>query len=80
MKRGYTTTLELKEASKQWCEPKEPRPKKAKVVYFAGKIMATVFWDAKDVLLVCYMRKGATINSETYCEVLNDLRTALYRK
>lgn len=76
----HHTTPESKEASKQWCEPDEPRPKKAKVANSAGKIMATVFWDSQGVLLTRYMPKGTTINSVTYCEVLKDLRAALYRK
>jgi len=76
----HHTTPESKEASKQWCEPDEPRPKKAKVANSAGKIMATVFWDSKGILLTRYMPKGTTINSETYCQILKDLRASLYRK
>jgi hypothetical protein len=37
---------ETKEQSKQWIEKGEPCPKKAKTVKSAGKVMATVFWDA----------------------------------
>jgi len=39
--------------------------------------MATVFWDRKGVLLVEFMPKGSTINSETYCETLKKLRGAI---
>ena len=34
----------------------------------AGKIMATVFWDQKGVLLIDFMPTGTTINADAYCE------------
>jgi len=40
-------TFETKEQSKQRTSPNEPAPKKTKTVKSAGKIMATVFWDAR---------------------------------
>ncbi|UYV64597.1 PDE2A [Cordylochernes scorpioides] len=49
-------------------------PKKFKTVKSAGKVMATVFWDKKGALLVDFMPKGTTINSERYCETLKKLR------
>lgn len=45
-------TPESKEQSKEWCEPGELPPKKAKVTKSVGKVMATVFWDLKGILLV----------------------------
>jgi len=39
-------TPETKEQSKQWTKSGESAPKKAKTVSSAGKIMATVFWEA----------------------------------
>lgn len=49
-------------------------PKKAKVVLSAGKVMASVFWDAKGIILVDYLKKGETINSGYYCNLLRCLR------
>ncbi|UYV70662.1 hypothetical protein LAZ67_8000195 [Cordylochernes scorpioides] len=46
----------------------------------AGKVMAIVFWDRKGVLLVDYLHKGETINSERYCETLTKLRRAIQNK
>ena len=43
-------TPETKEQSKQWTSPGEPAPKKAKTVKSAGKVMATVFWDARRII------------------------------
>lgn len=42
--------------------------------------MATVFWDAKGVLLVEFMECGTTITSEGYYETLNKLRRAMQNK
>ena len=50
-------------ANMQWKHSNSPDPKKAKVVPLAGKVMALVFWDAKDVVLIDYFQKGKTILS-----------------
>ena len=42
-------TSETKEQSKQWTSPSKPAPKKVKTVK-AGKVMATVFWDARSII------------------------------
>ena len=41
---------ENKTQSRQWVGPGTPRPKKFKAQPFAGKVMATVFWDTKDFI------------------------------
>ena len=46
----------------------------------AGKLMATVFWDHKGVLLVDFMERGTTINAGSYCATLERLRAAIKRK
>jgi hypothetical protein len=47
----------------------ESKPKKFKKAS-ARKLMATVFWDRKGVLMVEFMQQGTTITSEVYCETL----------
>ena len=42
---------ETKRQSMQWKHSSSPPPKMAKVVSSAGKVMASVFWDAKAFLL-----------------------------
>ena len=37
----------IKAQSRKWVGPGSPRPKKFKTQPSAGKVMATVFWDAK---------------------------------
>lgn len=73
-------TPETKAQSKQWRHPTSPKPKKFKTEKSAGKVMATVFWDRNGVLLVDFMPKGTTINSESYCETLKKLRRAIQNK
>lgn len=73
-------TPESKLQSKQWKKPDEPAPKKAKTVSSAGKVMASVFWDSKGVIMVDYLEKGKTIDSEHYCHLLRRLRETIKEK
>lgn len=66
-------TPESKKQSKQWVEAGGSAPKKAKSVPSAGKVMASVFWDAKGILLIDYLPKGQTINGEYYANLLDQL-------
>ncbi|XP_076065286.1 protein GVQW3-like [Oratosquilla oratoria] len=45
----YHFEPETKWQSTQWKRPSSPAPKKAKVVSSAGKVMASVFWDANGI-------------------------------
>ena len=45
----------------QWVGPRSPRPKKFKTQPSAGKVMATVFWDAKGVIMLDFLTKRSTI-------------------
>ena len=71
---------ETKEQSKQWKHPMSPTPKKAKVTPSAGKVMASVFWDAQGVLMVDYLQKGCTINALYYSDLLKRLRENIKKK
>lgn len=64
---------ESKQQSKQWTEAGVSGPKKAKTVKSAGKVMATVFWDARGIIFIDYLEKGKTINSQYYCALLDRL-------
>ena len=48
---------ENKAQSRQWVGPGSPRPKKFKMQPSAGKVMATVFWDAKGVIMLDFLPK-----------------------
>ena len=42
--------------------------------------MASVFWDAKEILLIDYLQKGKTINYEYYCSLLDQLNEKIREK
>ena len=70
---------ENKAQSRQWVGPGSPRPKKFKTQPSAGKVMATVFWDAKGVMLD-FLPKRSTITGVYYANLLDQLRTAIREK
>ncbi|UYV60699.1 B3GNT1 [Cordylochernes scorpioides] len=51
-------TPEIKQQSKQWVEAIGLAPKKAESIVSAGKVMASVFWDTKEILLIDYLEKA----------------------
>ena len=71
---------ETKKQSMQWKHPGSPPQKKAKVVSSAGKVMASVFWDAKGIVFIDYLEKGRTINGEYYAALLKQLRKEIKAK
>ncbi|XKL62031.1 hypothetical protein PGB90_001864 [Kerria lacca] len=44
------------------------------------KLMPTVFWDNQVVILERYCERGQTVNAASYCEILDDLQKAIWRK
>ncbi len=54
--------------------------KKFKQVDSASKVMLTLFWDSKGVLLEEYLPPGWTVNADVYCETLFKLRRAIQNK
>jgi len=51
-----SVTSHPKEQSKQWTSPGEPASKKTKTTKSAGKVMATVFWDAHGIIHIDFRR------------------------
>ena len=56
-----------------------PPPKKFRV-QASGKVIASIFWDAEGILFIDFLPKGRTINSEYYCNLLEQLREAIDNK
>jgi hypothetical protein len=56
------------------------KPKRFKQTLSARKLVATVFWDRKGVLMVEFVQQGVTITSEVYCETLKILLREIYNK
>jgi len=42
----------------EWQHSGSPRPKKFRVQKFAGKVLASIFWDQDAILLIDYLPKG----------------------
>jgi hypothetical protein len=53
--------------------------KKLKVQISAGKVLASAFWDIEGILLVKFLKRGATINSERYVQTLQKLKQRIRR-
>jgi hypothetical protein len=62
-----------------WKHPSSPTAKKFKTTS-VRKVMATVFWDMKGLLLVDLIHKNKTINADCYIQTLQKLRQAIRRK
>jgi hypothetical protein len=71
---------ESKIASMQWKTPGSPTPVKPRAQKSAGKVMLTVFWDAKGVILKEYLPHGNTVNGHYYADLLTKVRKAVIRK
>ena len=62
---------ENKAQSRQTVGPGSTRPKKFKRQPSAGKVMATVFWDAQGVILLDFLAKKSTITDAYYADLLD---------
>ena len=60
--------------------PGSPMPKKFKTQPSAGKVMTTVFWDAKGVIMLDFLPKRSIITEVNYAKVLDQLKTAIRDK
>ena len=61
---------ENKAQSRQWVGPGSPRPKKFKTQPSAGKVMATVFWDAKGVIMLDFFTQEKYNNWSVLCKLV----------
>ena len=71
---------ENKAQSCLWGGPGSPRPEKCKTQPSAGKVMATVFWDAKGIIMLDFLLKRSTITGVYYANLLDQLITAIREK
>ena len=55
-------------------------PKKCKRYHSAGRVMASIFWDSKGVIMIDYLEQGHTINGAYYAGELRRLRQEIARK
>jgi histone-lysine N-methyltransferase SETMAR len=73
-------TPEFKQQSKWWTEAGCLVPKKTRSVPSAGRVMASVFWDAESTLFIDYLEKGKTITEEYYSNLLTRLDEKIREK
>lgn len=71
---------ETKLESKQWKHPSSPPPLKFRTQPSAGKVMATIFWDAKGILLIDYLPTKTTMNGQYYANLMQELRKTIRQK
>ena len=82
MRLGFIIMSQRIKLSRQWVGPWSLRPKKFKTQPSAGKVMATVFWDAEGVIMVDFLSMRSTITGlcNYYANLLDQLRTAIREK
>jgi len=73
-------TPESKRQSVEWTARDEPNPKRGKRQKSAGKVLASVFWDAYRIIFIDYLEKGKTINSDYYIALLERLKDEIAKK
>ena len=77
---GFIIMSQRIKLSRQWVGSGSPRPKKFKKQPSAGKVMATVFWDVKGVIMLDFLPKRSTMTGVYYANWLDQLRTAIREK
>jgi histone-lysine N-methyltransferase SETMAR len=60
----YHYEPETKQQSLEWRHSGSPRLKKFRVQKSAGNVLASIFCDQEGILLIDYLPKGQTINTE----------------
>lgn len=63
-----------------WKKPDEAPPTKFRKSRSAGKVLMSIFWDARGVLLTKFINKGETINADYHAQLLVELREAIKQK
>ena len=64
----------------QWKHKTSRTPKKFRVEKSAAKVMATVFWDGKGLLLLEFTPQKTTITGQTYANTITALRGTIKEK
>jgi len=82
---GYETWIhhwdpESKQESMQCRHASSSPPRKFKTQPSTGKIMATIFWDSKGVLVIDYLPDKTTMNGQYYANLLLKLCQAIKDK
>ena len=71
---------DTKKESMQWKFPSSPPPKKFRIQPSAKKVIATVFWGAKGIILIDYKPAGTSITGEYYANAIKQLGVVIKEK
>ncbi|XP_031637550.1 histone-lysine N-methyltransferase SETMAR-like [Contarinia nasturtii] len=71
---------ELKSQTMEWHKRGEPASKVPRKQIATKKVMASVFWDAKGILLVEFLPKNTTVTGYYYAKQIHRLRKAIREK
>ncbi|XP_067947100.1 histone-lysine N-methyltransferase SETMAR-like [Watersipora subatra] len=71
---------ESKQQSLRWKHPSSPVTKKFRVQRSVKKVMLTVFWDVRGPITVSFLEQGTTVNSENYCQLLQQVKKDIKNK
>ncbi|GFV19417.1 uncharacterized protein TNCV_3663501 [Trichonephila clavipes] len=66
-------TSESRQQSMHWRHSGSPVKTKFKRTLSVRKVICTVFWGRKDILLIDFLPRGETVNTDHYCETLHEL-------
>ena len=80
MKHGSTTSLWSQIGSQLSGRAGESHPKQPKTQTSAGKVLASIFWNAQAILFINYLKKRRTINREYYIALLVYLKEEIAKK
>jgi hypothetical protein len=81
MKRQYGDARVSLQQVYEWHRKFKSRVSTLTDAAHSGKLMLTLFWDYKGPILQHYIPRGLTINSESYCDLLqNHLKPAIRSK
>ena len=69
-----------KRSSAEWTAAGESHPKRPKAQHWAGKVMASVFWDPHGILFIDYLKKGKIIKSDYYMALRDRLSEEIKKK
>lgn len=69
-----------KRESMEWRRPGEAPPRKARVAPSTKKIMATIFWDCRGILMIDFKERNTVVNGEYYAFLLLKLRDTIKEK
>ena len=76
----YHYDPETKQQSMEWRHSGSPRPQKFRVQKSARKFLDSIFWNQDGILLIDYLPKGQTINTEYYSYLVVQLKDILKGK